>query len=430
MFNLTRLQKQHWHSGLEVELLSRLRDGTADRAIVFDVGANDGSYSVAWSPGMLPGVTVGSVSAVMLEPQERFHEKLMRHARRNNFTFLPVAAARTDGFQTFVAYGARSDSRSSALEASSVLKRSDPGASMIRSRVKTRDLVNVIAPRLPAIDSVDAGRTLSLLKLDVEGEEFNLIPWLLTRGILCRLSYLVIEWHLNRVPPPKRLAALGVRLSFNSLLQIGCDHPPIAVHHDDFQANNLAVPVPGIQRVAMEHSSWAGKTKGGIDISQGTTFYENADWAYFSRAKRLSCGAPRCAGSCDYERLACDFEASRASYVSMVAAKVPVVRAGLFPMHSGMKHNVSNASKFASFNSTVESTMREVKVGGGTSTRSTVGTSTTAGNRSETPQPSPEDEFRDKFRVTACECVRYPARPHHTLLDLDYSAVSVAAAQQ
>ena len=133
------------------------------------------------------------------------------------------------------------------------------------------------------------GPTFGLLKLDVEGMEGELLPWLLSHGLLCRMRYIIIEWHLNRVlnrvPPPRRLAALGLRLSLHSLLEHGCATPPKAVCHDDFTANNFALPVPGLPRVAMEHASWAGRSRGGIDISQATTFYENADFAFFEQVR-------------------------------------------------------------------------------------------------------------------------------------------------
>ena len=263
----------------------------------------------------------------MMEPNERFKDRLKRHARRFNFSFVPAAAATSNGRRSFVAYGARGESRSSALESSALaLHGANATTAMVRTTVATVDLAAVLSARLPPLtppresesEAASApspevaaafaaasaytsawssaaedggagarggapGPTFGLLKLDVEGMEGELLPWLLSHGLLCRMRYIIIEWHLNRIKPPRRLAALGLRLSLHSLLEHGCATPPKAVYHDDFTANNFALPVPGLPRVAMEHASWAGRSRGGIDISQATTFYENADFAFFEQ---------------------------------------------------------------------------------------------------------------------------------------------------
>ena len=35
------------------------------------------------------------------------------------------------------------------------------------------------------------------MKLDVESLEYELLPWLLTHGVLCRLRFVLVEWHLK-----------------------------------------------------------------------------------------------------------------------------------------------------------------------------------------------------------------------------------------
>jgi len=116
---------------------------------------------------------------------------------------------------------------------------------------------------------------VSLVKIDVEGYEFSLLPWLLLRGALCLPNYvrrseaaliahdsqiesqrlcsppnplygivthafrpyypgaqLLIEWHLATLEPQRRLAGLSMRLAFDDLLRDGCATPPVAVLHD------------------------------------------------------------------------------------------------------------------------------------------------------------------------------------------------------
>ena len=99
---------------------------------------------------------------------------------------------------------------------------------------------------------------------------------------------------------------------------------------------------------------------------------------------------PRCVGSCDYERLACDLDVSRAAYMSMVENKIPVVRAGLIPDPA-----IAAAARIAARN------------------RSAAGSSTGAESALTDRQRS--DAFAQRMSVTSCECVSYPAKPVHTI---------------
>lgn len=89
--------------------------------------------------------------------------------------------------------------------------------------------------------------SLSLLKLDIEGTEWSLLPRLLATQSLCPLDHLVMEWHLNNAPPESRLAALGLRLSFHTQLRLGCPTgiAPKTVWNVEFPWNNYMVPIPG-----------------------------------------------------------------------------------------------------------------------------------------------------------------------------------------
>ena len=57
-------------------------------------------------------------------------------------------------------------------------------------------------------------------------------------------SHVPVRWHLNRVAPRQRLAALSLRHSLLSLLEAGCARPPLAVLNNAFMPNNYQVPQP------------------------------------------------------------------------------------------------------------------------------------------------------------------------------------------
>lgn len=84
--------------------------------------------------------------------------------------------------------------------------------------------------------------TLAFLKLDIEGAEYTVLPRLLSTRALCRVSFLLIEWHLVYVPPPKRAAGLALKGAFELLLAASCHgHPMPVVVHDDLPANNAVL---------------------------------------------------------------------------------------------------------------------------------------------------------------------------------------------
>ena len=147
-----------------------------------------------------------------------------------------------------------------------------------------------------------------------------------TRVIRSRLDFLLVEWHLNIAPIGSRLAALGLRLAFQSLLEQGCETPPVCFH-DEYGANNVAVPVPGLQNVAVEHTNWAkkqslaelnGKPQG--ERPRAATLRQlRADQISIASEQHvdIDCGrarTQRCFGACQYEHFACNSSLVNASY--------------------------------------------------------------------------------------------------------------------
>lgn len=65
------------------------------------------------------------------------------------------------------------------------------------------------------------------------------------------------RWHLNALPPEKRLAGLGLRLTLSELLRTGCAashaNAPITVH-EGAPVNNWEQQVPGLWDVALLHN--------------------------------------------------------------------------------------------------------------------------------------------------------------------------------
>ena len=305
---------------LITQLLSDLRSApTGTRATVIDIGSNDGKWSAAWQVAQSRAAhRQQGIDLVMVEPNPSFRERLSLQAARQNATFIAAAASKRDGTAIFAVGDHSKEGRLGPADTDRATSYS----------VRTVDAAAMLRAHLPPTGG------LSLVKIDLEGHEFEVLPWLLMqKGALCRARYLLVEWHINEVEPGRRLSALGLRLTFNELLRNGCSVPPLVVHHDDYMPNNQALAVPGLPRVAMEHASWAGTAKGGINIWRATTAFENSDYRkLFGQHRRAptSCGAaPLCMGSCTYEKLACDVNATGAWYASMMAHKVPVASANL-----------------------------------------------------------------------------------------------------
>jgi len=310
-----------FHSGLEEQFMQAVDASQKGlRHVIYDIGANDGDWSGhwknEWSGWAHSLVAQGTLLQInMVEPQPDLGWKLRRlvdtlKTHGLDAAFLPFAAARRNGTQKL-----RRDRRGS-VHASLV----SAGETADRAAaVRTFDLAEFLLRTMPEAGSGG----LSLLKLDLESLEFSLVPWLLTHGALCRASHIILEWHLHRLSVDKRLGGLGLRLGFHSLLEHGCEKPPM-VFHDDFMDNNWGVPVPGLQDVLAQHRRWAPKgTPGGVRPSAGqvVTYTRDAEaLGQSANAVALCQGPRRCFGSCRFEDLACNRRALRKSYASIMAA--------------------------------------------------------------------------------------------------------------
>ena len=103
-----------------------------------------------------------------------------------------------------------------------------------------------------ALRTLGPSDTHVLLKLDVESAEYQLLPRLLTSGVLCRASHLIVEWHLAHASPADRLACLAFKLSLPMQLERGCPRPPRLVQ-EEFRLLNADARVPGLLEQALVH---------------------------------------------------------------------------------------------------------------------------------------------------------------------------------
>ena len=179
----------------------------------------------------------------MVDPQRSMQRWLRRVAARWNGTLLPVAAWTSDGGQLEFHTSANSEASSLVQGmARRYISYTKPNFNETTT-VNTIDIARVVRETLQ-----DA--TLALIKLDVEGAEYTVLPWLLRQGAFCSKArqHLIIEWHLNALLPDERLAGLGLRLSAEHTLRESCGSKlaPRTVEHEEYIGNNRGEPIPGL----------------------------------------------------------------------------------------------------------------------------------------------------------------------------------------
>ena len=272
------------------------------RAVLLEVGANNGGWTAGWAAAAKAAAQVGvHLEQHFFEPQPVYFESLIAIAASLNATFVPAAAGSRDGHASF--HVTRNGSMSSSLDPHAAVN-SNSNQRGFNVNVPTIDLAKYIRDTLPQEGS------LSFIKLDVEGYEYELLPWLLMQDALCRLSYINVEWHLNRHSIEKRLAGLGLRLTLNSLLAHGCTTPPKLIYNEEYEPNNQAIPVPGLHDITLRHSRW-----GDVKTNPWTMGLIRQDLKSTDPLSNPThCTQPRCAGSCAPERLACNRTIAGASY--------------------------------------------------------------------------------------------------------------------
>ncbi len=204
-----QLRARQFTNELESRLIADLEAAPAGtRAVVIDVGANNGDWSRSWFEVQQNAARDGKqLDVFMLEPQPHFLGRLTEQARECNATFIPAAASTAKGHASFeVAYPGSLKARMSHMDGHAGID----GRTRTTHSVQTIDLaafvLDQLAPRRTkthagfekdARHRVEARRpapeaaSLSLMKLDVEGYEYHLLPALISSGALCRVRYLI-----------------------------------------------------------------------------------------------------------------------------------------------------------------------------------------------------------------------------------------------
>ena len=225
---------------------------------VLDVGANDGK----WADRLVHNVWCGlqrsacarehfgarmhPLKLYFFEPNPVFTAKLQAAADRVGGRLVAAAAWTEDTNLTFYVAGKFADE---STVSSSVATRK----SLTQRKRMVVPAINF--PRF--LQRTVAEAELTILKLDVEGAEYSILPRLLLDGTLCRVQHLLVEWHLGALPEAERLAALNLRNAFELLLERGCARPPHLMF-DEVWGNGRGlggpINVPGLMELALQFS--------------------------------------------------------------------------------------------------------------------------------------------------------------------------------
>jgi hypothetical protein len=79
-----------------------------------------------------------------------------------------------------------------------------------------------------------------LMKMDIEGEEINVVPWLLSTGALCFIDHIMIELHINKNETVRKFWS-----NFNHTLQDQrgkCKLASIVKEDDEQWGKDLSIP--------------------------------------------------------------------------------------------------------------------------------------------------------------------------------------------
>lgn len=243
---------------LVAEFVRRLRGSLAgDAALVVDVGANSGSFSERVLLRCAKEAPGKHVHLVMVEPQRRFGKVLHAIAKRHGGELVQAVAGQEDGsVHLYARYGGNSEAVTAGTPSSKIT----PGRVVghAPSVNFARLLTSLIRERTPKGAALHV-----LLKLDVEGAEYSLLPILLGRGGLCRVNFLIIDWHLRELDYARRMGGFGLRHSLGLMLREACNRTegggPVAIAHEEYRPLTH-VDVPGLADEAARHAALSNMT--------------------------------------------------------------------------------------------------------------------------------------------------------------------------
>lgn len=191
--------------------------------VYIDVGTHEGmQIEKLFEPSRFPdapvqpifnrhfGTSRNKVCAYAIEPNPVHHARLAMLTRRYHprLTVVHAAASTTNGTATFW-HNANHANGSAHTEWSASLLRYDTTAAAESFNVSTVDLAEfVLSHTRPLAASWGAGLAdrggSVVMKLDIEGAEVEVLPDLVERGALCRVSELYMEVHSVKLVPKVR----------------------------------------------------------------------------------------------------------------------------------------------------------------------------------------------------------------------------------
>ena len=208
-----------------------LRDAKArhdgqHRLVVWDVGSNNG----VWADDVMQQLRRTNelnASLLMVDPQPAHGPRLRRLARKwrraAGIKASHLAAAAWTSQTTLTFFVPSNGTRSDGATTNPAQAAQMPVA-MTEIQVAAVDFAAYMNAELSADDAV-------LVKLDVEGAEYSLLPHLLVSGALCLVDYLHVEWHAIALPEDDLLTGLALRQNLASLLA-ACPTPPRRLSHE------------------------------------------------------------------------------------------------------------------------------------------------------------------------------------------------------
>ena len=215
-------------------------------AFVVEVGANNG----AWTRRVMMharGCKRVRVAPILFEPQREYAVPLQQLADDWGGTFYPALAWTDAANLTFYLSNFK---EASSLSEHMALTFNNPevNANVRRVIVPAVDFVRVA---WKCVRRAKGGPII--LKLDIEAAEYDLLPRLITSGVLCYCTFMLIEWHLNAMPPSRKLQGVLLRNALDGLLASGCKRPPQLILHDEDFLNNFGEGIPGLGELAARH---------------------------------------------------------------------------------------------------------------------------------------------------------------------------------
>ena len=229
------------------------------RSVVFDVGSNAGQFisndlKLNRALSRRHCNSTHRFTAFLFEPQRKWlsalthlvNELSAKHSQSLDIALMPFAAWTHNTTMRFQTSKNSQEARIVTANASATPDAGTMGAARASYDVEAIDFADFVLRTLRPSDAP------VLLKIDIESAEYSLVPRLLTTGVLCLPSHLIVEWHLRHASDSDRLACLALKLALPLMLKRGCKTPPQLLQ-EEFRAMNAGAQVPGLLEEAMVH---------------------------------------------------------------------------------------------------------------------------------------------------------------------------------